>query len=217
MTARDEDGALTAAPAGAAQFGRGGQADQAHPRLLYRLLKLSNLIGRPFFTHFAERYDLTMNDLRVLMTLAPMSEAASHELCQVIGMHPMNVSRSVARLRRQGRIVERSDPLNRRRKILTPTPEGWELYRKLTPHVKVLSEFLFGSLSGLEADFLSKLIDLLIQRLEGVDLNSSQLIDARALAQDLEAVSSDARPRAPARRRRRTLRSAPPASSRPAG
>lgn len=155
-----------------------------HPNLLYRLLKLSNLIGRPFFTHFAVRYDLTMNELRVLMTLGSMSEAASHELCDATGMHPMNVSRSVARLRRQGRIIERSDPSNRRRKILTPTPEGWALYRRLTPHVKVLSQFLFDSLSQQEAELLARLLGRLTERLEAVDLNSPLLIDARALADD---------------------------------
>jgi len=159
-------------------------ARPAHPSLLYRLLKLSNLIGRPFFAHFAERYDLTMNDLRVLMMLAHMTEAASHELCQVTGMHPMNVSRSVARLRRQGRVSERSDPTNRRRKILSLTPAGAALYHKLTPHVKVLSEFLFDPLSALEAEILSKLIDLLTKRLEAVDLNSPLLIDADALAME---------------------------------
>ena len=158
---------------------------EAHASLLYRLLKLSNLIGRPFFAHFADRYDLTMNDLRVLMTLAPLEEAASHELCQVTGMHPMNVSRSVARLRRQERIVERSDPDNRRRKILRPTPEGWALYDKLTPHVKVLAQFLFDTLSPLEAELLARLTDLLTARLEAVDLNNPLLIDAEVLAQDV--------------------------------
>jgi DNA-binding MarR family transcriptional regulator len=214
MTAQDESDAATAereaAPSGA------GPAEQANAHLFYRVLKLSNLIGRPFFTHFADRYDLTMNDTRVLMTLASMSEAASHEICQVSGMHPMNVSRSVARLRRQGRIVERSDPHNRRRKILTPTPEGWELYRKLTPHVNVLSEFVFGALSGLESDLLGKLVDLLTQRLEAVDLNSPQLIDVEALAQEVDAaVSTDARPRNGPRRRRPVAATAP-ASSRQA-
>ncbi len=171
----------------------GAQRDlpHTHPSLLYRLLKLSNLIGRPFFAHFADRYDLTMNDLRVLMTLAPMSEAASHELCQVTGMHPMNVSRSVARLRRQGRIAERSDPTNRRRKILRPTPAGLDLYLKLTPHVKVISEFLFETMSREDAEFLSKLVDRLTDRLEAVDLNSPLLIDAEALAQEAGTEASD--------------------------
>ena len=212
MTARDNNGLHGAVQPDAAPSG-GALTDQANARLLYRLLKLSNLIGRPFFTHFADRYDLTMNDTRVLMTLASMSEAASHEICQVNGMHPMNVSRSVARLRRQGRIDERSDPDNRRRKILTPTPEGWELYSKLTPHVNVLSDFVFGALSGLEADLLGKLVDLLTQRLEAVDLNSSQLIDVEALAQEVDAaVSTDARPRDPAGRRQGAVRATPPAS-----
>lgn len=177
----------------------GPAADTAHPRMLHRLMKLSNLIGRPFFTHFAERYDLTMNDLRVLMALGGMSEAASHEICRAIGMHPMNMSRSVARLRRQGRIIERGDPVNRRRKILTPTPEGWALYGRLSPHVKALSEFVFGSLSPLEAEMLGKLLDVLIQRLESVDLNSPRLIDEAALARQLEEEEEEAPP-APRRR-----------------
>ena len=154
------------------------------PALLYRLLKLSNLINRPFLTHLAGRYDLSLNDVRVLMTLAAMSEAASHELSQVTGVHPMNISRSVARLRRRGRIIEREDPGNRRRKILTPTPEGWELYARLSPHVGVISTFLFEALSPLEAELLGKLIDLLTQRMEAVDLNSPLLIDVQALAED---------------------------------
>ncbi len=160
------------------------------PTLFYRLLKLSNLIGRPFFTHFADRYDLTMNDLRVLMTLALLSEAASHEICQLTGMHPMNVSRTVARLRRQGRIVERADPTNRRRKILAPTEAGRDLSDRLTPHVRVLSQFVFDGLTPLETDMMGRLVDLLTRRLESVDLNSPQLIDAEALAAEPDPPSA---------------------------
>jgi DNA-binding MarR family transcriptional regulator len=162
----------------------GADAQTSPAALLYRLLKLSNLINRPFYSHFADRYDLTMNGLRVLMTLAAMSEAASHELCQVTGMHPMNVSRSVARLRRQDRITERWDPNNRRRKILSPTAEGWALYHQLTPHVKVLAQVLFDTLSPLEAELLARLTDLLTARLEAVELNHPLLIDVEALAQE---------------------------------
>ena len=194
------EGVLTGS---AADDGLGGRP--SHPSLLYRMLKLSNLINRPFFSHFAGRYDLTLNDLRVLMTLAAMSEAASHELCQITGMHPMNVSRSVARMRRQGRIVERSDPSNRRRKILTPSAEGWALYGKLAPHVKVLSQFLFDALSPLEAELLARLTDLLTARLEAVDLNSPLLIDAHALALDGAPFVADAGAGVPPAPRRRGL------------
>ncbi len=176
--------------------------DETYPALLYSLLKLSNLIGRPFFTHFADRYDLAMNDVRVLMRLAHVGQAASHELCESTGLHPMNVSRSVARLRRQGRITDRADPDNRRRKLLTPTEEGWALYHTLAPHVKVLSEYVLATLSQREVEFLSSLMAVLTDRLEAVDLDSPKLIDAEALERQKQEDASLA-PTPPAKTRRR--------------
>ncbi len=184
MAAPDGFGVGEAGPNGAA--GPEPVLDQAYPRLLYRLLKLNNLINRPFFTHFADGYDLTLNDARVLGALTAVGQAASHELCDATGMHPMNVSRSVARLVRMGRITERADPHNRRRKLLTPTAEGWALHHILAPHFKVLAEFVFATLSQREVEFLSSLIAVLSARLESVDLDSSRLIDAEALERERE-------------------------------
>jgi DNA-binding MarR family transcriptional regulator len=152
--------------------------------LVRTLSKLSNLVGRPFFSHFADRYDLTRNDVDVLLTIVEMRRTAAHELCRATGMHPMNVSRSVARLRRQGRVSERSDPANRRRKILEPTAEGLDLAARLKPHVKAMSDFLCASLTELEADFMAKLLRRLIERLQAVDLNSPILLDQAALDRD---------------------------------
>lgn len=152
----------------------------------YRLMKLTNLINRPFFSRYAERYHLTINDARVLLTLASMQEAAAHELCDATGMHPMNVSRSVATLRRQGRITERRDPDNRRRKILKLTPKGWVLCRTFVPDMNRMAEFLFASMSPLEREFLSRLVDLLICRLEAVDPATRSLPDSDRLDRHAE-------------------------------
>jgi DNA-binding MarR family transcriptional regulator len=194
----------------------GGELTHASEAYLVRTLsKLSNLVGRPFFSHFADRYDLTRNEVDVLLTLVEMREAAAHELCRVTGMHPMNVSRSVARLRRQGRISERSDPDNRRRKILAPTPEGWELAARLRPHVKAMSDFLCASLSELEADFMAKLLRRLIERLQAVDLNSPILIDQEALEEDAEPET--AAPGGNGSQKPKPLSAGPRVSPRPAG
>ena len=69
-------------------------------------------------------------------------------------------------------------------KILTLTDAGWALYGKLTPHVTVISEYLFDPLTDDEARSLSGLIDVLTRRLDSLDPNSSQLIDTDALARD---------------------------------
>lgn len=131
------------------------------PMLLYRLLKLSNLILRPLFVQRAESYEMNVNELRVLMTLAPMGEAASHELCEVAGLHPMNVSRAVGTLRRQGRIEERRDDENRRRKLLRLTPEGQRVFDELAPDANVAADRLFEGMDGKALRNLSVVIDKL--------------------------------------------------------
>jgi DNA-binding MarR family transcriptional regulator len=155
----------------------GGGVTVASPALSqrtvwYRLMKLTNLINRPFFSRFAERYRLAINDARVLVALASMPDAAAHELCLATGMHPMNVSRSVATLRRQGRISERRDRDNRRRKILRLTPKGRATARSFVPDMVRMSDFLLASMSPMEAQFLGRLVDHLIGRLETIDAHS---------------------------------------------
>jgi DNA-binding MarR family transcriptional regulator len=163
--------------AGALRTLRAGPAEPLDPALSrqtvwYRLMKLTNLINRPFFARHAERYRLTINDARVLVTLGSIPEAAAHELCAATGMHAMNVSRSVATLRRQGRISERRDPDNRRRKILRLTTRGWTVCGAFLPDMNRMSQFLLASMSSGEIEFLSELVDQLISRLETVDPRS---------------------------------------------
>ena len=138
--------------------------------VLYRLLKLSNLISQPFFADDAARYQISMNELRVLTTLAPLGEAASHEIGAVAGMHPMNVSRAVAALVRQKRIQQRPDPDNRRRKLLTLTPKGWKLHDDLMPHVRQVAGKVFATLAPEEIEVLSRLIDKMTVQLDGQEL-----------------------------------------------
>ena len=131
------------------------------PMLVYRLLKLSSLILRPFFVQRAESHRMNVNELRVLMTLAPMGEAASHELCEVAGLHPMNVSRAVSMLRKQGRVEERRDEENRRRKLLRLTPEGRRVFDALAPDANMAADRLFEGMDDNALRHLSVAIDKL--------------------------------------------------------
>jgi len=141
--------------------------------VIYRLLKLSNLISRPFLAEDSVRYRISLNELRVLMTLAPLREAASHELANVAGMHPMNVSRAVAALRRHGRVREHADRNNRRRKLLQLTAEGWTLYRHLLPHVSAVADDVLRDLTPAEVTQLSRLVDMMTARLEKSEIGAA--------------------------------------------
>ena len=154
----------------------------SHVVAMHRLLKASYLITQPFFTNFADRYDVTMNELRVIMTLASSSNAAVHEIGRATGMHQMNVSRAVASLTAAGRVSQRRDAtIDRRRKIISLTAKGWTLHNRLLPHVKKMSEFIFASMTELEVEFLSKLLRRMNSQLQDIDPSSPLLIDADAI------------------------------------
>lgn len=167
MTKKDENGAVNGERRGERWLSALTHPDNPEhhlpPMLLYRLLKLSNLILRPLYAQRAEAYELNVNELRVLMTLAPMGEAASHELCEVAGLHPMNVSRAVSTLRKQGRIEERRDEENRRRKLLRLTPEGQQVFDELEPDATLAMGRLFDGMDDKALRHLSLVIDKLIK------------------------------------------------------
>ena len=132
----------------------------------YRLMKLGNLVNRPFFTEDARRYQISINEWRMVMTLAYLGEVAAHELADASGMHPMNVSRSLAVLRRQQRISVRVDPQNRRRKLFRLTTAGLALHREISPHMRKRADQLFALLSRKQIDQFGEIIDQLVRGLQ---------------------------------------------------
>jgi MarR family transcriptional regulator, lower aerobic nicotinate degradation pathway regulator len=134
--------------------------------VIFRLLKLASFISGPYIQRDAIRYGIGLSELRVLMALAPLREAASHEIAHVAGMNQMSVSRAVAALKRHKRVVQRTDPNNRRRKLLQLSDEGWALHRKVIPHVEKLANLLLGDLNREEVAQLSRFIDVMAARVE---------------------------------------------------
>ncbi|MCC6203194.1 MAG: winged helix-turn-helix transcriptional regulator [Gammaproteobacteria bacterium] len=134
----------------------------------YRLMKLTNLINRPFFNQGARPHGININEWRLLITLADFGETAAHELADASGLHPMNVSRSLALLCRQDRITMRIDPSNRRRKLFRLSPTGRALYRRVLPHMRQRADALFSLMSPDETKQLGELIDRLIARVESL-------------------------------------------------
>ena len=81
-------------------------AEEAHQRpvdqgrMLHELLKLSNRLMAPFATHLADRYRISLNEFRLLMTIGALGTTASHEVADKTGVNVMSVSRAVAALER---------------------------------------------------------------------------------------------------------------------
>jgi DNA-binding MarR family transcriptional regulator len=138
-------------------------------RMLHELLKLSNRLMAPFSTHLADRYKISLNEFRLLMTIGGLGTTASHEVAEKTGVNVMSVSRAVAALERNGRISVSTDPANRRRKVLALTEEGQRLYAIMRPQSRKVAEFLFSELDCADVATLDGILGQLIETLEAKD------------------------------------------------
>jgi len=160
-------------------------AEEAHQRpvdqgrMLHELLKLSNRLMAPFATHLADRYRISLNEFRLLMTIGALGTTASHEVADKTGVNVMSVSRAVAALERNGRISVTTDPANRRRKTLALTAEGKRLYAIMRPQSDKVAEYLFSELDCRDLATLDRILGKLIETLEAKDeAGNSRFLEA---------------------------------------
>jgi len=138
-------------------------------RMLHQMLKLTNRLMAPFSTHLADRFKISLNEFRLLMTIGSLGTTASHEVADLTGVNVMSVSRAVSALERNGRITVTTDPLNRRRKALMLTEEGQRLYDIMRPQTGKVADYLFSELDSADVDALDRILDKLIATLEARD------------------------------------------------
>jgi len=93
---------------------------------------------------------LSANELRLMMCLGGEGALAGHEIADVMGMQPMNVSRAIASLVTRGWLAQVGDPKNRRRRPVMLSEAGWLAYRAMMPDVRIVAEYLLGTLSANE-------------------------------------------------------------------
>ena len=136
---------------------------------MHRLLKLNNRLMQPFSLYLSHRYNISLNEFRLLMAIGRLGASASHELAEHTGVNAMSVSRAVSTLQRHGRITVEPDPCNRRRKVLKLTPEGRRLYDLMRPQTLRVAEYLLSDLPAADLAKLDKMVTDLIARLEATD------------------------------------------------
>jgi DNA-binding MarR family transcriptional regulator len=130
----------------AARPGRIDAAFDEDANLLVDLLKLATFIGGPMRDGVAEPLGLTPTDLRVILALGGEGELAGHDLSEIMGVPPMNVSRALAGLLERGLIEAGNDPANRRRKPVRLSEAGAEVFRQTAPALSKVGRTLLADL-----------------------------------------------------------------------
>jgi DNA-binding MarR family transcriptional regulator len=138
----------------------------------FRLLKLTNLMSRPFFGQFAKRHALSLNEWRAVVVLATRPGSAAQDISAATGLHPMNISRAVIGLRKAGMVEEARDPENHRRVLLWLTKAGEKTFKEIAPHSERQARMLLDGLAPEELMVLGRTIDKLIARAEEITAES---------------------------------------------
>lgn len=142
----------------------GGALDNSNIGLLLAMLRFAALINRPMRDGVAAKAGLSSNDLMIIMALGGEGEMAGHDLVDLMGMQPMNVSRALAALNDRGWIVQVQDKANRRRKPHKLTEAGWAAYRAMGPEIETVAEFLFHTLDPAERAGMASVLDKLYRQ-----------------------------------------------------
>lgn len=140
----------------------------------YRLSILANTVSRAFGHFYAERFDLTIPEWRVMAALGligPDEDMCANALTGRTGMDKVQVSRAVARMIQSGLMDRATDPTDRRRSVLRLTEKGMEVYAEIVPAALAFEDELLESLSTEEQVTLDRLITKLTRTARQLDMD----------------------------------------------
>ena len=132
--------------------------------LPYRLSLASNTISGGIATLYAERFNLTIPEWRIMAILGRFHGLSAREVAERTAMDKVAVSRALKRLQQTGHVDRRVSPEDRRRSVLSLTPGGRVIYNQVAPMALDYERRLLDGLSPEQRQSLNELLDRLMQR-----------------------------------------------------
>lgn len=133
--------------------------------LLVDLLKLGTFIGTPMREGVADPLGLTTTDLRIVLALGGEGELAGHDLSEIMGVPPMNVSRAIAALMQRGLVEPGANRRNRRRKPVRLTAAGQELFAQTIPALAHVGADLFKGVPARDREAFRRVAAAVLARI----------------------------------------------------
>jgi len=129
--------------------------------LPYRLSVLSNTISQAIAREYAERFELSVTEWRVIAVLGRYSDVSASEVAERTAMDKVAVSRAVASLIGAGRVRREVHGHDRRRSVLALTGKGRKVYEQVAPRALAHERRLIGLLDSEERRWLDRILDKL--------------------------------------------------------
>ncbi len=110
--------------------------------LPYLLNQAAEEASLAFQDIYKTRYGLLRTEWRVLFHLGQIGDMTANEICRRSRMHKTKISRAVQKLETRRLLSRQTDAGDRRREVLSLTPEGRVIYQKLRGEAEVFEQRL---------------------------------------------------------------------------
>lgn len=132
--------------------------------LPYRLSVLSNRISQAIAREYQARFSLGITEWRVMAVLARYDGEglSAREVAARTAMDKVAVSRALARLAAEGRVLRRMHQGDKRRSVLRLSARGWAIHDAVAPRARAHERALLASLDEQERACLTRILDKLL-------------------------------------------------------
>ena len=129
--------------------------------LPYRLSVLSNRASSAIAREYSARFDLGITEWRVMAVLGRYPGLSANQVAQRTAMDKVAVSRAVARMLDNGRLLREVDDDDRRRSVLRLSAAGQAIYEQIVPLALGYEKLILAGMSRSERELLFRLLDRL--------------------------------------------------------
>lgn len=130
----------------------------------YRLAILAEAVSESIAQIYADRFDLSRQEWRILAALGNRAEMPAKEAGRLCALDKMQVSRASQSLEAAGYITRREDRADRRNIVFELTPVGRTLYERIVPLAQAREAYLLEALTADERQEFSQAMDRLLAR-----------------------------------------------------
>ncbi|WP_017773863.1 MarR family winged helix-turn-helix transcriptional regulator [Paraburkholderia kururiensis] len=132
--------------------------------LTYRLHVLNKLSERGISERYQAKLDVTLPEARIIAAVGSFGPFSVMDLARHANLDKSQASRAAEALIRRGLVARDSDPADGRVVLVSLTPEGRALYRRVMPIARKWNGDLFDCLDNAERVALGNMLDRVIAR-----------------------------------------------------
>ena len=131
--------------------------------LPYQLSVLSNTVSQAIAREYADRFQLSITQWRVVAVLGRYDGLSAREVAERTAMDKVAVSRAVAELMKDGRVRRATADHDKRQSVLSLTARGKKVYAEVAPLALEHERRLLAHLDADEQRWLGQIIDKLLK------------------------------------------------------